>query len=200
MMNSEDNPKFWEDIYKNNDAGWDLGGPTPVFVNIASTLNPRKLCIIGCGRGYDAVMLAKKGFEVTAVDFSPSAIKFLNNLADKQGVLVKIIQKDIFSLIDNYEGHFDYVIEQTCFCAIDLKRRSEYELLVNKLLKVKGQLIGLWFPIGKEVAEGGPPFGVSIDEIKLLFNKKWSILREEYSNLSIEKRKNREKIIIFEKL
>ena len=32
MMNNEDNPKFWENIYKNDDAGWDLGGPTPVFV------------------------------------------------------------------------------------------------------------------------------------------------------------------------
>ena len=25
MMNNEDNPKFWENIYKNDDAGWDLG-------------------------------------------------------------------------------------------------------------------------------------------------------------------------------
>ena len=36
MMNNEDNPKFWENIYKNDDAGWDLGGPTPVFVNISN--------------------------------------------------------------------------------------------------------------------------------------------------------------------
>ena len=33
MMNNEDNPKFWENIYKNDDAGWDLGGPTPVFAS-----------------------------------------------------------------------------------------------------------------------------------------------------------------------
>ena len=38
MMNNEDNPKFWENIYKNDDAGWDLGGPTPVFVNISSII------------------------------------------------------------------------------------------------------------------------------------------------------------------
>ena len=29
MINNEDNPKFWENIYKKDDAGWDLGGPTP---------------------------------------------------------------------------------------------------------------------------------------------------------------------------
>ena len=192
--------EYWENIYLNNDIGWDLGGITPYIGKISDEIKKGKVIILGCGRGYDAVMLAKKGFEVTAVDFSPSAINFLNNLSEEQDAFVNIIQKNIFSLGDNYKNHFDYVIEQTCFCAIDTKRRSEYELLVNKLLKVKGQLIGLWFPIGKEVSEGGPPFGLSIDEIKLLFSKKWSILKEEYSNLSIEKRKNREKIIIFEKL
>ena len=192
--------EYWENIYLNNDTGWDLGGATPYIEKISGEIKKGKIIILGCGRGYDAVMLAKKGFEVTAVDFSPSAIEFLNNLADQQNVLIKIIQKDIFSLKNNFKDHFDYVIEQTCFCAIDIKRRSEYELLVNKLLKVKGQLIGLWFPIGKQFHEGGPPYGVSIEEIKLLFSKKWNIVKEEYSILSIEKRKNREKVIIFEKL
>jgi methyl halide transferase len=192
--------EYWENIYLNNDTGWDLGGITPYIDKISDEIKKGKVIILGCGRGYDAVMLAKKGFEVTAVDFSPSAINFLNDLADQQGVSVKIAQKDIFSLTDNFKGYFDYVIEQTCFCAIDVKRRSEYELLVNKLLKAKGQLIGLWFPIGKKILDGGPPYGVSIKEIKLLFRKKWNIVKEEYSTLSVEKRKNREKIIIFKKL
>ena len=199
-MKNVNDLEYWENIYLSKDTGWDLGAATPYIEKISDEIKKGEVIILGCGRGYDAVMLAKKGFEVTAVDFSPSAIKFLTNLAYQQGVLVKIIQKDIFSLRDNFKGHFDYVIEQTCFCAIDIKRRPEYELLVSKLLKVKGQLIGLWFPIGKKVADGGPPFGVSIKEIKLLFSNKWSIVNEEYSNLSIEKRKNREKIIIFEKL
>ena len=43
MMNSEDSPKFWEEIYKNNDTGWDLGGPTPIFKNLASKLLPKAL-------------------------------------------------------------------------------------------------------------------------------------------------------------
>ena len=77
MMNNEDNPKFWENIYKNDDAGWDLGGPTPVFVNISSIIKPKKICIIGCGKGYDAVMFAKNNFDVTAVDFAPSAVNSL---------------------------------------------------------------------------------------------------------------------------
>ena len=53
-----------KNIYKNDDAGWDLGGPTPVFINISSIIKPKKLCIIGCGKGYDAVMFAKNNLSV----------------------------------------------------------------------------------------------------------------------------------------
>ena len=66
--------QFWEDIYLADDTGWDLGEPTPVFDKIGDDLPSGKVCILGCGRGYDAVMFAQKGFEVTAVDFAPSAV------------------------------------------------------------------------------------------------------------------------------
>ena len=200
MMNSEDNPKFWEDIYKNNDAGWDLGGPTPVFVNIASTLNPRKLCIIGCGRGYDAVMFAKNNFEVTAVDFAPSAVTSLRKLAKKNKVRINVLEEDIFSLAIQYDNNFDYVIEQTCFCAIHPDKRVEYEKLVYRILKTNGKLIGLWFPLDKDINDGGPPYGTTPEEVKSLFKDGWTLEREEFPKDSINSRKAREKLIIFKKL
>ena len=46
-MLQEDNFQFWEDIYLDNDAGWDLGGVTPVFESIAQEMNKGKLCIVG---------------------------------------------------------------------------------------------------------------------------------------------------------
>ena len=45
-MLQEDNFQFWEDIYLDNDAGWDLGGVTPVFESIAQEMNKGKLCIV----------------------------------------------------------------------------------------------------------------------------------------------------------
>ena len=84
-MKPEDQSKFWEDIYIAEDTGWDLSGPTPLFHHLSSKLNIGNLCIIGCGRGYDAIMFAKKGFSVTAVDFAPSAIHALK----KNGIRIK---------------------------------------------------------------------------------------------------------------
>ena len=190
---------FWEDIYKRDDIGWDLNGPTPTFEKIAHKFKAGKIIILGCGRGYDAITFAKFGFEVTAVDFAPSAVRYLKSLCNKRNVKVNIIQNDIFLLGKSLNNYFDYVIEQTCYCAIDPKRREEYERLIYRILKPGGHLIGLWYPIDKHFKSGGPPWGVSISNLKDIFKKRWKITEESFSELSVKKRKTREKLIIFEK-
>ena len=195
----EDRIQFWEDRYLQDAAGWDLGGPTPVFDSIADELNPGKLCIIGCGRGHDAIMFARKGFKVTAVDFSPSAIQSVKDLAAKSDVPIQTVHSDIFLLNSKFTNVFDYVVEQTCFCAINPAHRIKYETLVKRLLISGGLLIGLWFPLDKTLKDGGPPWGTTIKEVKTLFNLGWSIEKEQFPKLSICARKGREKLIIFRK-
>jgi len=196
-MFQEDDFQFWEDIYLDNDAGWDLGGVTPVFKSIVQEMNIGELCIVGCGRGYDVIMFAKQGFDVTAVDFAPFPIQAIRRMALESSLNINILQTDIFSLSPKYDNKFDYVIEQTCFCAIHPSRRKEYEILINAILKPGGKLIGLWFPLDKHIDEGGPPYGTTIGEVKSIFNIGWEIEKEEFPDLSIETRKFREKLIIF---
>jgi len=195
----EDSSKFWENIYLAGDTGWDLGGPTPVFQKLSETMSPGKICILGCGKGYDAIEFSQKGFEVTAVDFSKTAVYSLKTLALAKNVAVNVIQDNIFSLIPKYRNSFDYILEQTCFCAINPNRRIEYEKLVYSLLKYSGKLIGLWFPLDKSLEEGGPPYGTKVDEVKSIFSNPWKIEVDKFSKLSIKSRKEREKLIIFKK-
>ena len=198
-MNEVDHSQFWEDIYLENDTGWDLKGVTPVFDSISNELIKGKVCIVGCGRGYDAIMFAKKGFDVTAVDFAPTPISELNKLAIEKSVTITTVQDDIFSLVEKFPDTFDYVIEQTCCCAIHPNRRKEYEILVRTILKPGGKLVGLWFPLDKSQEEGGPPWGTTIDEVKSTFNSGWEIEKEEFPSQSVQPRKGREKLIIFKK-
>ena len=198
-MSEVDHSQFWENIYLENDTGWDLKGVTPVFDSLSNVLIKGKVCIVGCGRGYDAIMFAKKGFDVTAVDFAPTPISELNKLAIEKSVTITTVQDDIFSLVGKYPDTFDYVIEQTCFCAIHPNRRKEYEIIVRTILKPGGKLVGLWFPLDKSQEEGGPPFGTTIDEVKSIFNSGWKIEKEEFPSQSVEPRKGREKLIIFKK-
>lgn len=200
MNHKEDTVKFWDEKYLLQNTGWDLEGPTPVFENIAKTISKGKLCILGCGKGYDAILFAENDFKVTAVDFAPEAIKSLNNLVNKKPENLKVLQKDIFKLNKDFFEYFDYVIEQTCFCAIHPSRRLNYIQLVTNILKKNGKLIGLWFPLDKNISEAGPPYGISVKEIKSYFNKKWKVEKEEFSKLSVSSRTGREKLIIFKKL
>ena len=200
MEKKEDSIKFWENKYVLDNTGWDLNGPTPVFDNISRNIKKGKVCILGCGRGYDAVMFAERGFSVTAVDFAPSAVEALNNLVNKKPENLTVLQKDIFNLENNYFEYFDYIIEQTCFCAIHPKRRPDYARLVTNIIKKNGYLIGLWLPLNKKIEEGGPPYGTTIKEVKTHFTKKWIVHREEFSEFSIPSRKNNEKLIIFKKI
>jgi SAM-dependent methyltransferase len=198
-MNDVDDPQFWENIYLEDDAGWDLNGVTPIFETLSKSLTKGNVCFLGSGRGYDAVQFAKMNFDVTAVDFAPSAIKAVNVLAKKSDLSIQTIQDDIFSLTPEYANTFDLIIEQTCFCAIHPSRRKDYEKLAKSLLKPSGKLIGLWFPLDKKTDEGGPPWGTTINEVKSIFNSGWSIEKEEFSAQSIAPRKGREKLIIFKK-
>ena len=145
-------------------------------------------------------MFAKNNFEVTAVDFAPSAVKSLKRLVKKNKVTINVLEKDIFSLATQYNNSFDYVIEQTCFCAIHPNKRTEYEKLVYRLLKTNGKLIGLWFPLDKDINDGGPPYGTTVEEVKSLFRKRWMLESEEFPKESIKSRRAREKLIIFKKL
>ena len=193
-------PQGWDKLYIDNKTGWDLGEPTAVFTNIAKEIRPGNLCILGCGYGYDAIMFSQNGFNVTAVDFAPTPIKYINEKATELSLDIITIQENIFSLSPRLDNHFDYIIEQTCFCAIDPQKRIVYHDLVYNLLKPGGSIIGLWFPIGKALSEGGPPFSVSEKEVKLLFDNGWDMEKEEFPNNSAVSRLGKEKLIIFKKL
>ena len=68
-----------------------------------------------------------------------------------------------------------------------------------KILQPGGQLIGLWFPLDKILADGGPPWGTTVGEVKRFFFSGWAVEEENFPELSIKPRRGREKLIIFRK-
>jgi SAM-dependent methyltransferase len=191
---------FWEEIYQNGRAPWDLGGPTPVFRRLLDSgkFTPGRMIVPGAGRGYDARMFARYGFEITAVDFAAEAVRDMQTLADSQAP-VDVRQGDIFALSPDLNYTFDYVLEYTCFCAIDPRRRPEYADLVARLLKSAGTYIALVFPIRD--SEDGPPFSVSPEELIGLLAARGFVLqhRENAPPDSISPRRPFEALLIFQK-
>jgi cyclopropane fatty-acyl-phospholipid synthase-like methyltransferase len=198
-LNKVSNPDFWDNLYIENSARWDLGGPTPILKH---HLKHNKLigdvCVLGCGNGHDVIELSNNNLSVYAVDFSIEAI---NNLKNKipQESKIKTLHMDIFDLSKKYNDKFDFIFEYTCYCAIDPVRREEYFDLVYNLLKPNGILFGIFLPLDKK-EEDGPPFSVSIDEILKYTSNRLKVLKNYYSSKSIEPRKGSEKVLIFQKI
>lgn len=191
--------QYWESAYKNNQAIWDLGGPTPAFSRLAQsgTFSPGTMLVPGAGRGYDARLFARHGFTVTAVDFAAEAVREMHLLAEPEAP-VEVLHADFFHLPPNFEGTFDYLLEYVTYCAIDPSRRVDYAEVVRWLLKPGGTYLGLMFPLGNHT--GGPPFAVSPDElIGDLIPRGFHLLHREFPAASIRPRKGREELIVLQK-
>jgi SAM-dependent methyltransferase len=199
MTNDVNSPSKWEANYQFGTDGWDLRGPTPVFSRLLATGHyaPGRLIVLGAGRGHDARLFARQGFRVTAVDFSPTAAREMERLAEAAAP-VEIIQADIFTLPHTLDSTFDYLLEYTCFCAIDPQRRAEYAQLVNRLLKPGGLYIDLAFPLDSHA--GGPPFAVNIPQILSLFSPPtFNLTQRETPPDSVPQRRGQEELLIFQK-
>ena len=199
-MNMDVNfPEKWDANYEQGTDGWDLGRPTPVFQRLllSQDLLPGRIIVLGAGRGYDAREFARHGFQVTAVDFSSHAVQEMHRLASADAP-VEILQHDIFTLPELFNHSFDYVLEYTCFCAIDPERRAEYADLVARLLKPNGIYIDLAFPL--DGRKGGPPFAVSASEILDLFQARgFKLISREKPTDSISARRHAEELFLFQK-
>jgi SAM-dependent methyltransferase len=155
------------------------------------------MVVLGAGRGHDAREFARHGFDVTAVDFAAEAVQAMRDLSDVNAP-VTIIQGDIFQLPREWNENFDYVLEYTCFCAIDPSRRADYADVVVRLLKPGGIFIDLAIPLDSHA--GGPPFAVSIPEILRLFGERgFQLLQRGRPTDSVPDRLGLEELLIFQK-
>ena len=192
-------PHKWENDYERGTDGWDLGGPAPAFKQLAASgrFAPGSMIVLGAGRGHDAREFARHGFHVTAVDFTAYAAREMQRLADPAAP-IEIVQHDVFTLPSTFDSRFEYVLEHTCFCAIDPRRRSEYANLVARLLKPGGIYIDLAFPLSTH--SGGPPFAVSAAELLELFRScGFDLVARELPTESAPRRRGLEELFVFQK-
>ena len=123
----------------------------------------------GCGRAYDALALARHGFDkVVAVDLSPAACEAareeISGSSWSGGVQVRC--GDFFALDPARDGTYDLIWDNTFLCALEPEVREQWALQMKALLAPGGQLITCVFPIGER--EGGPPFAMSVPLVRAL--------------------------------
>jgi len=168
---------FWEAHYLSQQTGWEKGRCAPP---IARMLQEKFLpahahvAVLGAGRGHEALEVAARGFESTAIDFAASAVEATRAAADHHHLDVETLKQDLFTLGTTHALAFDAALEHTCFCAIDPARRDEYVDVVHAILKPGGVLFGLFYAHGRP---GGPPFTTDEGEVRRRFERRFVVER-----------------------
>ncbi len=108
--------RFWERTFGDM-VYWDFDGvPSPEAVRSSVGFMERvmklsqaaKILDLGCGLGLHAAELARRGYEVTGLDWSGSFLEVARRNAAEAGVAVQLVQGDMTKL--SYEDEFDAVI------------------------------------------------------------------------------------------
>ncbi|WP_348825450.1 methyltransferase domain-containing protein [Flavobacterium aestuarii] len=192
MKNSNQN--FWDNKYKDNTLGWDLGTISPPIKSYIDTLENKNLRILipGCGSSYEAAYLLQQGFaNITVIDIAPTLVENLK-MRFKDNPDLNIILGDFFT----HQGEYDLIIEQTFFCALPPAMRQEYVSKMHQLLSKEGKIAGLLF---NKIFESSPPFGGSQEEYEMLFGNTFNFIKMEACQNSAAPRAGTELWIEFQK-
>ncbi len=156
---------YWSSRYQNQKTGWDLGEASKPLVEIFQHIEKNaKILIPGCGNAYEAEYLYNSGYKnVYIIDLAKEPVEEFKK-RNKSFPAHQIILGDFFAHV----GAYDFIIEQTFFCAIEPVLRKKYVVKSHELLKPKGMLLGVLFD---RPFEGGPPFGGSKEEYNVLFGE-----------------------------
>ena len=182
------NEDFWDNKYKTNKTGWDLGQVSPPLKTYFDQLTNKELKILipGGGNSYEAEYLLNTGFtNVYVVDISKLALENLKKRVPNFPSS-NLIHQNFFDL----ELKFDLIIEQTFFCALDPNLRKNYVHKMHSLLNENGKLVGLLFDA--KLNEDHPPFGGDKKEYIALFKNQFDIKILEDCYNSIQNRQGME--------
>jgi len=172
----------WHERWQQNNTAWDLQGPHPLtreLLKSAAELSPNGLgsrwLIPGCGRAHDAKELLLTGVKnVTAKDLVPKAIDEakqvyggLKGLTFECGDVTQVTKDDEVS----YDGIFD----RAMLCALNGELRHQYVIAMTKLLRPGGVFASIPFAQTGN-PEAGPPFAITEQELRNLFDPSFDIL------------------------
>lgn len=102
-----------------------------------------KVLDLGCGEGLYSLLFASRGFEVVGIDISPSAVKWAQARADREGLpQTRFIVGDTTQLAGLSDDTFDLVLNIHCYhCLTEPDDRSAHLKATYRVLKPGGVLL-----------------------------------------------------------
>jgi SAM-dependent methyltransferase len=154
----------WESVYREGTPPWDAGKPHAELTKVLDEyrLRPQTVLEIGCGTGADAILLARRRFEVTAVECSAIALERARLRSEQYNAPIHFVLADIFDYVRN-APQFDFVYDSGVYHCL---RQTNLDRYLDVLWRVTrpGSYYLCLAGAPDETAVEGPP-QVTEDEI-----------------------------------
>ncbi|MDP3981786.1 MAG: class I SAM-dependent methyltransferase, partial [Chlamydiota bacterium] len=119
--------------------------------------------VIGCGLGDDAEALSQCGFEVTAFDFSPTAIGWAKSRFPETKVHYQVA--DLLDPPEDWAQRYDWVLEIHTIQALPIHIRQEVMACIAIFIKPGGHLLVFCRARAETSIPDGPPWPVCKKEM-----------------------------------
>ncbi len=172
----------WDGSYRDGPAPWDIGGPQPVIVRLASEGGfVGAVLDAGCGTGENTLHIASLGLSVLGVDVAENALAIARKKAADRGIEVEFAAADAFQL-ERLGRRFVTVLDCGLFHTFDRDEQPGYVASLASVTEPDGPLYVLCF------SDDGPdtgPHPISQQELRAAFNPStgWKVAAIEAERL-----------------
>ncbi|MCC6123463.1 MAG: class I SAM-dependent methyltransferase [Pirellulales bacterium] len=173
----------WDGVYRQGTPAWDSGIPHAELIRVMEEKRFPKggtVLELGCGSGADAICMAKRRYEVTAVECSPIALERARLRAEREDALLRLVLDDVFEFALT-AGQFDLVYDCGFYHWMRLTKLEPYLDMLWHLTRP-----GSWFfclaGALDERAEGGPP-QVTEDDIRFELGRLFEFVHLRHARL-----------------
>lgn len=154
MDDEHDQRAAWDARYAADDSLWGVE-PNQFVIRHAGGLPPGRVLDLGCGQGRNAIWLAGRRHEVTAVDLSEVAIAQATRYAKQAGVDVEFIAADL-TTYEPDPGAYDLVL--LSYLQLPERERKAVHAAAQRALAPGGTLLLVAHHLDNlQHGVGGPP-------------------------------------------
>jgi len=118
-----------------------------------------RVLVLGCGGGQDCIVLAKQGAQVVGIDLSDKQIEYGRRLAEREGVLVTLLQGNVEELKGIDDESYDLALSMHALNYVEHVDRAFAE--AYRVLRPGAPFVmSLAHPFDA-CLQGDPPYGVT---------------------------------------
>ncbi len=159
--------------YLSGRTPWEDGVSPRQVLEFAENATPGRAIDLGCGAGTNAMTLARKGWQVTGVDFSFAAVWISRRRAARAGLSIDFQTGDILNLKTPPTPH-DYALDIGCLFSLAKHDRGRYADTLRRLVGPGGLfMLFAWLPL----PGGGKGKGISPEETEGLMDRSFRMVR-----------------------